>query len=187
MHNRRLIEKSNKQKLYLTAVAAGLLTLSACTTAAQAPENSSLTQVDLDALTAAYQLINFDLQECELLPAHTSAPQVTAVATKICSDAARFQPLVEQLAAAHNVTLPNSLSYNLRAQYGALNYRPWPSFDVNYLQDQIASHEQALALFGEEGQETHDPNIKAFVKESIPVVQDNLQRLRLALSEVGSN
>jgi predicted outer membrane protein len=175
------------KKNRLALAAAGFLAFGGCTTTARAPQGSPLTQADLDSITAAYQLVMFDLQECALLPAHVSAPQVASVAAKICGDAAHFKPLLEQIAAAHDVTLPNALSYGLTAQYASLFYRPWPSFDVNYLQDQISSHEQALAVFRQETQQATDPGIKSFAEENVHVVQDNLERLRQALKEIGSS
>ena len=171
----------------LVFAAAGLFMLGGCTTTAQAPATSDLSQTDLAAITAAYQLVMFDLQECALLPSHVSTPQVNAVSSKICADAAHYKPLLEQLAAKHNVKLPNALSYSLRAQYGSLFYKPWPNFDVNYLQDQISSHQQALAIFGQEEQETTNPELKAFAQANIPVVQNNLQMLRQALKEISSS
>jgi putative membrane protein len=174
-----------KDKSVIHAFTAGVLVLSGCTTTAQAPATSNLSETDLAALTAAYQLVLFDLQECKLLPDdHVSTPQVKTISAKICADAAYFKPLLEQLATKYNVKLPDALSYELKAQYGSLFYRPWPNFDVNYLQDQISSHEQALAIFGQEIEDTKDPQVKAFAEQNVPVVRANLQLLRQALKEI---
>jgi predicted outer membrane protein len=152
------------------------LTLGGCSTTAEAP---------LPEMTAAYQLINFDLKECSVLRSRPPGPQVAVVSAKICADTAHFQPLVEQLAAKRGITLPNDPSYDLAAQYVALSYRPWPSIDVNYLQDQIGSHAQALAVFQQAAQQTTDLDLKFLAEGAIPVVQDNLGRLRQALAEIG--
>ena len=91
--------------------------------------------------------------------------------------------MLEELAARHNVTLPNTLNYDLEAQYVALTYHPTPNFAVNYLNDQIASHEQALAVFRDTAGTIADADVKALYQSAIPVVEKNLVSLRQALAE----
>ena len=149
---------------------------------AQAPRNSPLSATDLAALTASYQLIAFDLRECTLVQRQDPGPAVRDVAAQICADAQHYRPVLEELAARHDVALPNALSYDLEAQYVGLSYRPMPNFAVNYLNDQIASHEQALALFREAVRTSTDADIKALYQGAIPVVRKNLASLRHALA-----
>ena len=150
--------------------------LGGCSTAAEAPPQE---------MTAAYQLINFDLQECSVFRSRPPGPQVAAVSAKICADATHLQLLVAQVAAKHGITLPNDPSYVLEAQYVVFAYRPWPSIDVNYLQDQIGSHVQALAVFQMAAQQTTDLDLKFLAEGAIPAMQDDLGRLRQALAEIG--
>jgi len=150
--------------------------LGGCSTAAEAPPQE---------MTAANQLINFDLQECSVLRSRPPGPQVAAVSAKICADATHLQLLVAQVAAKHGISLPNDPSYVLEAQYVVFAYRPWPSIDVNYLQDQIGSHVQALAVFQMAAQQTTDLDLKFLAEGAIPAMQDDLGRLRQALAEIG--
>ena len=159
-----------------TSTLLAFLALGGCSTTAETP---------LPEMTAAYQLINFDLQECSVLQSRPPGPQVATVSAKICADAAHLQPLVEHLAANRGITLSNDPSYKLAAQYAAFFDRPWPSIDVNYLQDQIGSHAQALAVFQQAAQQTTDLDLKFLAEGEIPVVQHNLRRLRQALAAVG--
>jgi putative membrane protein len=156
--------------------------VSGCSTTAQAPQSAALSRADLEALTAAYQLIAFDLQECTLVQRQNPGAMVQQVAAQICADAQRYQPMLEELAARHDVTLPNRLDYDLEAQYVGLAYHPAPNFDVNYLNDQIASHEQALAVFRDTAGTTTDGQIKELYENAIPVVEKNLVSLRQALA-----
>lgn len=153
-----------------------------CSTSAQAPQNASVSNADLQALTAAYQLIRFDRAECTVVERQDPGPAVRAVATQICADAQHYQPMVEALAARYDVTLPNTLRYDLEAQYVALSYHPTPSLGVNYLNDQIASHEQALAVFRYAGSTTTHADIKELYESAVPVVERNLVSLRQALA-----
>jgi predicted outer membrane protein len=167
--------KKNLGMLALLAVG-----VAGCSTSAQAPQSASLSGADLDALTAAYQLIAFDLAECTLVQHQDLGPTVQPVATKICADAQRYQPMLETLAARHDVTLPNTLRYDLEAQYVALSYHPTPNLAVNYLNDQIGSHEQALAVFRYTAGTTADADIKSLYQNAVPLVEQNLASLREA-------
>lgn len=159
-----------------------VLAMTGCSTMAQAPHGSALSATDLAALTATYQLIAFDLRECTLVQRQDPGPAVRDVAAQICADAQHYRPILEELAARHDVALPNTLSYDLEAQYVGLSYRPMPNFAVNYLNDQIASHEQALAVFRDTARTSTDADIRALYRSAIPVVWKNLARLRQALA-----
>jgi putative membrane protein len=165
----------------LLAGSAALLGLAACSTTAQAPAASNLSAQDLSTLTAGYQLIQFDLAECSILAASPTTPQVAALSQKICVDATSYQPQLQQLAATHNVTLPNTLPEDLKARYVAFHYFPTPNVTVHYLRDQIDSHEDALSVFQVEAMNGTDPDVKAVATRTIPVIESNLAALRQAL------
>jgi len=165
----------------LLAGSAALFGLAACSTTAQAPAASNLSAQDLSTLTAGYQLIEFDLAECSMLAASSTTPQVAALSQKICADAKSYQPQLEQLAAMHNVTLPNTMPDDLKARYVSFHYSPAPNVTVNYLRDQIDSHEDALAVFQMEAMNGTDPAVKAMATRTLPVIQGNLDALRQAL------
>jgi putative membrane protein len=164
-----------------SAALLGLLGLGACSTMAQAPVASNLSAQDLSTLTAGYQLIEFDLAECTILAAAQTTPQVAALSQKICADATTYKPQLEQLAASHNVTLPNKLPDDLNARYVSFHYFPTPNVTVHYLRDQIDSHEDALSVFQMESMNGSDPEIKAVAARTIPVIEGNLIALRQAL------
>ena len=165
----------------LVAGSAMLLGLAACSTTAQAPAASNLSAQDLSSLTAGYQLIQFDLAECSFLAASSTTPQVLALSQKICADARSYEPKLEQLAAMHNVTLPNTMPDDLKARLVSLHYFATPNVTVQYLRDQVNSHEDALAVFQAEAMNGSDPEVKAFAAQTMPVVQGNLDALRQAL------
>jgi putative membrane protein len=158
------------------------LAVAGCSTTARAPHDSSLSATDLAALTASYQLIAFDLRECTLVRRQNPGAAVRNVAAQICVDAQHYRPILEGLAVRHDVALPNKLNADLEAQYVALSYRPMPNFAVNYLNDQIASHERALAVFRHTARTSTDADIKALYRNAIPVVRKNLASLRQALA-----
>jgi predicted outer membrane protein len=155
-----------------------VLALTGCSTVAQAPARSDLSAQDLSALTAGYQLIQFDLLECRAVSGAQLSGNVAAVAAKLCADATRYEPTLTQLAAAHEVTLPDALPDDLNARYVAFHYGPTGQA---FLRDQISSHEDALAVFQLEAASGTNPELKGVAGRIMPVVQGNLDALRAAL------
>lgn len=164
----------------LLTIPAALFALSACSTTAQAPQTASVTQQDINAITAGYQLIQFDLAECSIMAGASGTPQVMAISSKICADAASYKTNLEQLAAANNVTLPNDLRYDLKMQVVSLHYHPDPSMSSQYLRDEINSHETSLLIFEDEAQNGSTPQLKSYFAQAVPLVQGNLNALKAA-------
>jgi hypothetical protein len=156
-------------------------------TAAQA---APLGPPDSDALVAGYQIIQFDLQECRAVQGPTSmngsgevSVDILKVSSKICSDAASYEPILEKVAKAKGFALPTSLPYTLTARYAALIRNQGPGLGVHYLNDQISSHQDALAVFQDEAANGKDPDIKAAAAKVIPTVQSNLDLLKSTLAK----
>lgn len=146
---------------------------------------------DSDALVAGYQVITFDLQECSALQRGVSmangngtvAPDILTVSGKICDDAAKFGPLLEKVAKDKGFDLPKSLPYTLTARYAALVRNQGPGLGIRYLNDQIESHEDALAIFQDEAANGKDPELKDMAAKVIPTVQSNLDLLKSTLAK----
>jgi putative membrane protein len=162
------------------AASAVFAALAACSTTAQAPSSSDLSSGDLNSVTAAYQLVQFDLAECDVLKNGGATPQTLTISAKICADAAHYQGALQQLAASSSITLPNDLTYDLKSRVVVLSYHASPNINAQYLHDAIESHEDALAIFENEAATGTDPQIVSFDKGAIPVVQSNLDALRAA-------
>lgn len=160
-----------------------LLALAGCSTTAQVPENSDLSPADVNALTAGYQLIHFDLLECNEVQTLSDDKTVLAVAAKLCAEANGYAPGLENLASAHDVTLPNSLPEAYLERYLSLHYMG-SSADIQYLKDQIHSHKKALAEFQEEVSKGQNNELIGDSRAVIPVVQDNLALLRQTLKSM---
>jgi putative membrane protein len=154
------------------------------------PAQAALESPDSDALIAGYQIIQFDLQECNALQrgvsmsngSGTVPTDITDVASKMCGDAAKYRPLLLKAAKDKDFDLPTSLPYSLTAQYAALIRNPGPGLGVAFLNDQIASHEAALAVFQDEAANGKDPEIRATAAKVIPTVESNLALLKKTLA-----
>jgi putative membrane protein len=147
----------------------------------------TLQSPDSDALVAGYQIIQFNFKECMAISpkagtlgngSFTVSPDITKIAAKMCSESREYLPKLEALAKAKDFKLPDGLPYYLNARWAALVRNQNGNLGQQYLQDQISSHEDALAVFQEEAATGTDPDIKAAATEIIPTVQTNLAELK---------
>ncbi len=140
---------------------------------------------DSDALVAAFQIIQFDLQECNALHRGVStangngtvAADILELSGKICSDASTYQPMLKKLASDKGFELPSYLPYMLSARWAALVRNQGPGLGIRYLDDQIESHSDALAVFQDEVANGKDPDVRAAAIKVLPTVQSNLDLL----------
>lgn len=160
---------------------AALLTLAGCATEAQAPHNATVSQQDLDFVTTVYQLVQFDLDACEYVQKNTLEPKVEAAVNKICADAAKYAPRIRAQADSAGIKLPNALPVSLKAKLVSLTYHPEPNLSVEFLRDEISSHESALAVYNQEIRAGKNPEFVRVAKETKPLIEQNLKMLRSAL------
>ena len=165
----------------LSIVVAGItsIALSVCVEIGAA--NADPPGDDQNAVITAYQLTQFDLATCQHLTPELVPETTFSLSQKICGDAQQYQAKLVRLAAAHQITLPTELPYELKAGVFALVYHPSPSVNVQYLQSQVDSHQEALAVLEDESSNGRDPEIKAFDQRALLVVQGNTQALQEAL------
>jgi putative membrane protein len=52
------------------------------------------------------------------------------------------------------------------------------AFDHRYIQDMIAGHTKAIAIFKKEAENAHDPEVKAYAEETLPTLQKHLEGAR---------
>lgn len=161
----------------------GLAAISAASPAIAAPLQSP----DSDALVAGYQVIQFNLKECLAMlpkagaPGNGSAvvdPAIRTLANKLCDESRMYKPKLEALAKAKGFELPDGLPYYLNARYAALVRNQNGDLGQQYLDDQISSHEDALAIFQQAVATGTDPDVKAAAAEVIPTVETNLAALK---------
>jgi len=169
-----------RRKIYVPM----MLLVAGCSTTAQVPAGTALGPQDVKAVTAAYQLIQFDLAECQVVEADGASPSIVALAGKICQDATLYQAKLQAVAVANDITLPAALRYDLNSEYVQLHYHLGAATDVAYLRDQFGSHESALAIFRDESVNGNDAAVKALSAGAVPVVQGNLDALQDMLAVV---
>ncbi len=123
--------------------AAVLLSLAACETPT-ARSTGSANPAEVGFVTNAYQIIKFDQEEGALAKTEAKDPRVQALAARLVEEADQFEAQLAPVAASAGITPPNILRNDLRVRLGHMRLQHGLDFDRSYLDDQIASHEEAL-------------------------------------------
>ncbi len=92
-----------------------------------------------------------------------------------------MKPVAEQLGAK----APTKLNKKDQAEYDKLNALSGADFDKEYLSSMVKDHKQDLQEFQMEGSMTQNPNLKAALDKSIPVIQQHLQMVSQIANEKG--
>jgi putative membrane protein len=169
-----------KQTVTWLALAASLA-LAACnssTTTVPHGATDTVSKQDLDFVTYATAIIRFDKEEGQLAQKEAKDPAVLATANKMTSDANYFGAKINPAAARAGIKPPDVLPSDLRVRLGHMRLQQGIDFDKNYVNDQIYSHENNLAGLEDEAANGTVPELKVLAQQAIPVVTENLARLR---------
>lgn len=161
---------------------AALLALGGCMSTANAPSGSNVSRQDINFITTAYQLVHFDMNACSFVQKNEISPSARTAVDKVCADAVTYEPKLHALAEGAGIKLPNTLSFVRKEQLVSLTYHPEPDLTVEFLRDEINSHENTVAVFKGEIRDGRNPQFKAEAGETLPLVQQNLDMLRAALA-----
>ncbi|HQT61795.1 MULTISPECIES: DUF4142 domain-containing protein [unclassified Acidiphilium] len=172
--------RAGRARFRLAALGA-LLALGGCATTAEAPLGAALGPTDLAFVTTASQLVNFDLDACSFVRRGPIEPTARAAVEQVCADAATYAPRLQALAAREGVRLPTALPFDLKEKLVSLNYHPQPNLTVEFLRDEIGSHESAIAVFQGELREGRNQAFQQTARDGLPVLERNLAMLRAAL------
>lgn len=160
----------------LTA-AAVLLSLAACESPT-ARSTGSANPAEVAFVTNAYQIIRFDQEEGALAKTEAKDPRVKALAERLVEEANQFEAQLAPVAASAGITPPNILRDDLRVRLGHMRLQHGLDFDRSYLDDQIASHEEALRQ--EDAMKTQESGSRFadLAEHGEVLLKTNLQALR---------
>ena len=167
------------------------LPIAGCSTRALSPlpqteilTGSKLKQADTDFVTAAYQIVQLDDQEGQLSGTRAADPRVRALAVQLASQANMLYPQLQDTIKSNGISAPNRLPLALSGQVDKLKGLTGSAFDRQYVADQVQSHQRAVDIFQKEASTTEDPAMRTQAQTALPVVQDNLGRLKFLAGDL---
>jgi predicted outer membrane protein len=140
--------------------------------------SSDMSASDLEFVTNAFNIIEFDLQECTLAQTQAESPEVRAIAAQLLQDALNFKARAAPVAASAGISPPTALRPDLRVRIAHLRLNQGLDFDKTFIEDQIFSHQDALNMQEMVANTPGNPQIAVLSREGTSIVRANLAKLR---------
>jgi predicted outer membrane protein len=172
------------------AAVLALLALPGCErTQAIASAASTASPADLAFMTDMYNVVGFDRQVIGAELKRPSDPRVAALAQDLLAQANAFDAKVRPIAERDGIEPPDAITFERAADHHdrlhAILTTGHADDDQFFLQDEIASHKQALMYVDTIlHQPSGDPALKALSVEGVIRLRFNLQRLETLQREM---
>lgn len=125
-----------------------------------------------------------EIQLGQLAQLKASSSDIKQLGRRVVADHTAASQDLQQIADAAGLALPDQPERSAQAMYQRLRGTTDSDFDQALVQQILRDHRQDLAAFRQEAQSGQDPDLKAFAKKYLPMIQQHLQ-LAQSLSRPG--
>jgi len=117
----------------------------------------------------------FEVQVSQLAASKATDPQVKSYASMLVDHHTAANNELVKLANAKGVELPAAPKRSLRKEVEKLGKKSGAEFDRDYVREVgIKAHQKDIKLFEGASKDVKDPELKAFVDKTLPVLRDHL-------------
>jgi putative membrane protein len=173
-----------RHSLLATAVAGLLLATPAMAQTATTPTpNSEAAVQQMSQVTKAQDFVTFaamsdlfEIQTGQMAEAQAGNKEVAAFGKQLVKDHTKSSKQLMKLAAAAKVeaTPPTQLDQRHQVIADSLKDAKGAGFDTAFAQAQVAAHQEGIALFKSYAENGDNPELKAFAKKGLPILQKHL-------------
>ncbi|MGH7152578.1 MAG: DUF4142 domain-containing protein [Acetobacteraceae bacterium] len=132
---------------------------------------SQLSRADQQFAAFAAQSSMGDAQAGQLAMQHGASGRVKQLGQQLMTDQNGINDALQQIAQKNNLTLPTQPGSLQQAQGRRLNVLYGQEFDKAFVSAQLTSTGQAIAMYQREARSGHDPALKQFAQETLPVLR----------------
>lgn len=119
-----------------------------------------------------------EVKLAELAKQKGSAAAVKEFADMMVTDHGAANDKVKKLAAARNVTLPAEPDADHQKKADELSKKSGKDFDKDYVDAMVKGHKETVDMFKNASAKITDPEVKAFIDNTIPTIEHHLQRIQ---------
>ena len=163
-----------------------LLVLAACQGPVAQSTTGSANPAEVNFVTNAFQIIEFDRREGALAQTQARNPRVKALAQQLTNEANDFAAQLTPVAADAGIKPPTVLRNDLRVRLAHMQLQQGLDFDRTYLNDQIASHEEEVMMQDSMSSANVRPAFADLIQKGQAIIRRNLDTLRSLQAEMGS-
>lgn len=141
-----------------------------------AATEAKLDSADRDFLESAAEAGQTEIEGSKLALEKARSPDIKAYAQKIIDDHGKAGQQLASLAQGKGYEAPGEPSLVQKAKLKALGLRD-DSFDSAYIDEiGVSAHQDAVKLFTEASNEAKDPDVRQFAIQTLPVLQQHLDK-----------
>jgi putative membrane protein len=114
------------------------------------------------------------------------SPDVKQFGQRMVDDHSKANDELKQLAEEKGVALPKDVDAKHKADMDRMSKLSGAEFDRAYMRHMVNDHNEDVALFEREARQTNDPDLKAWIEKTLPVLKDHQQTAVATASKVGA-
>lgn len=175
--------RTNARFLAVTTSAAALIACGGLALA-QGATSGAITRTGRQVMDQASQSNIAEIEEGRLALTHSHNAEVQAFGNRLVQDHSKAEDALEALAASQGVKLPTKPDAKEQLQIAQLGNLQGAAFDRLFAASEVGAHQKAITQMSRAESEVRNPALEAWVKESLPVLQEHLQLARNLPSQV---
>ena len=145
------------------------------TTSTTGTSSASLSDADKDFMTKAAQGGIAEVSAGQMAASKATDNSVKDFANRMVNDHGKANDELKNLATNKGVTLPTETDADHKKAADALAKKSGKAFDKGYMTDMVNDHTKVVAMFEKESKDATDPDLKAWVTNTLPTIQDHLK------------
>lgn len=162
--------RNNPRLVAMATSAGGFIALVSLAMASPA-----ITSAGRNVMDKASQSNIAEIEEGRLALTHSKNPLVKALGNRLVQDHSKAQDTLEALAAANGVKLPTKPNAKQQQEIAQLGSLEGAAFDKLFAASEVGAHRKSITEMSRATSTVKNPALEAWVKDSIPVLQEHLQ------------
>ena len=142
------------------------------------PALAALSASDRSFLQHEAQGAAYELALAQLAAQKATREDIKAYAQHILADHDQANAALEQLAQSKGVSLPKTLSNDDQTRLAGLRNLQGHEFDRSFVNEAVRINQEDKRDFAKEAKMTHDPEVRAYVKQSSAMDQKHADEAR---------
>lgn len=136
---------------------------------------TTVSKSDQDFMTKVAEGGMMEVDLGQLAAAKATSDDVKNFGNRMVADHGKANDALKQVATNKGVTLPTTASAEETKASNELSKKSGKAFDKAYMTDMVKGHEQTLAALKKAEKTVQDPDLKNWITQTIPTVEDHLK------------
>jgi len=122
----------------------------------------------------------------QLAAEKASSPDVKAFGQQMVDDHTKANDQLKSIAKDEGITLPGDVNQKQQAMYDRLSKLSGADFDRQYVKGMVMDHQEDVKDFRKEANAGKDEKIKSFASQTLPVLEQHLDKIKNIQSKMGN-